>query len=1117
MKKYNSILIILTMLLGFLCIETHAQIGYNLNNTYPGFGTYFVGWDGTVTSNMVNLSIEHQGTKNIVFKLGTINSGLLDQSANANTSFGFQTFTLATFAGQFNTAIGAHAMQNAGACQFNTAVGYLALTSNTTGQNNVAIGASALQNNLTGAGNNAIGLVALRDNTYGSHNIANGNGALDVNTTGSQNIAMGWKTLFSSTIADNNTAIGNEALFTSVAGYSGTAVGAFSMHNTNVTGDNTNVAIGFQSFFTNTIGQNNNAIGYQSLFLNNTGNDNTAEGYWSLRNNTGSFNTAHGSQSLFNNTLGINNTALGYRAGFGNTSGNSNTMLGFQAAVNTTGSNNVIIGDNSAAGNSTGGSNVYIGTNTQSAGNHSQSVTLGGNTSTGGDKATAIGYNCSAPVTKTMILGDNDINVGIGLSADATGPTNKLEINVNGFTPTSPNPINPPQTGFSGLTFKELTSTSTPGPNPGTGVLAVATNGEVIYVNAPTGPAGPTGADGATGATGINGTNGATGATGVAGATGVTGSTGATGVTGVTGANGATGAIGATGVTGANGATGATGITGSNGATGASGATGATGVTGANGATGATGITGSNGATGASGATGNTGATGATGPGYGTCSSPSQLPANSAVDLYNYNLYFKDPASITTYNQNAIGIGYPTACPVLDGKIDVYSYTWSPSTTLFTHDKAGKFQETGTYSNISGNPSYDHNFIGVYGKSDVLQAISKGNNIGGDFYALNSSNFNIGVHGTGNGTSGINYGLWGHTDNSASGYGVYGEAVSNVSNSINEGIYGVGRNGNLGNIGVKGEGIGGSVFPTHSNYGGIFNATGGHWNYGIYASASGFFNLAGKFVGNILVNSNLITSDSIFKQNVDTIPNALNIIKQLKPHTYTFDTLTFDSLNFDSRLQYGLIAQEVQSVVPDLVFETHHPEQYDSVGTMISDSLNYKALNYTGFIAILIRATQQQQVLIDTLNAQMARVKYSLDSTISVVNGCCGASIPTPARHRDNNNVNGGSGNEMKLENGNIHMIELSNATGSAIIYQNQPNPFNSGGTKIRYFVPDNTNNPQIVFFDEFGTKLNSFKIEDKGMGELNITATNLATGSYSYSLVIEGKVVDTKRMMKVK
>ena len=76
------------------------------------------------------------------------------------------------------------------------------------------------------------------------------------------------------------------------------------------------------------------------------------------------------------------------------------------------------------------------------------------------------------------------------------------------------------------------------------------------------------------------------------------------------------------------------------------------------------------------------------------------------------------------------------------------------------------------------------------------------------------------------------------------------------------------------------------------------------------------------------------------------------------------------------------------------------------------------------------------------------------------------------------------------------------------------PNPFGDG-TTVKYYVPDNAGNAQIVFYDEFGTQLKTFAITETGNGQLNITAGSLAAGTYSYSLLINGKAVDTKKMIK--
>lgn len=83
----------------------------------------------------------------------------------------------------------------------------------------------------------------------------------------------------------------------------------------------------------------------------------------------------------------------------------------------------------------------------------------------------------------------------------------------------------------------------------------------------------------------------------------------------------------------------------------------------------------------------------------------------------------------------------------------------------------------------------------------------------------------------------------------------------------------------------------------------------------------------------------------------------------------------------------------------------------------------------------------------------------------------------------------------------------------NAVLYQNSPNPFGEG-TMIKYFVPDYIE-AQIIFYDMFGNQIKVFKIAEKGMGQLSVSATNLAAGMYSYSLMVAGKIVDTKKMIK--
>lgn len=156
------------------------------------------------------------------------------------------------------------------------------------------------------------------------------------------------------------------------------------------------------------------------------------------------------------NTNGTNNTAIGQGALYANYSGTNNVAVGESALLNSVSSNNVAVGFNALAQNMAGSNNTALGTNANVS---SPNLT----------NATAIGYNATVSSNNTMILGDIAVNVGIGLSSITPGG-NKLEIN-SGVSDAS------------GLRFRKLTALSTPlANNPGNGVLALDTNGDVVYV-----------------------------------------------------------------------------------------------------------------------------------------------------------------------------------------------------------------------------------------------------------------------------------------------------------------------------------------------------------------------------------------------------------------------------------------------------------------------------------------------------------------------------------------------------------------------------------------------------------------------------------------------------------
>lgn len=86
------------------------------------------------------------------------------------------------------------------------------------------------------------------------------------------------------------------------------------------------------------------------------------------------------------------------------------------------------------------------------------------------------------------------------------------------------------------------------------------------------------------------------------------------------------------------------------------------------------------------------------------------------------------------------------------------------------------------------------------------------------------------------------------------------------------------------------------------------------------------------------------------------------------------------------------------------------------------------------------------------------------------------------------------------------------------IIYieQNIPNPF-SNSTIINYYLPGNVGNAYVNFYTATGVLLKSEKLNVKGKGTINFKANELSAGVYKYALVIDGKLVSSKQMIKAK
>ena len=119
----------------------------------------------------------------------------------------------------------------------------------------------------------------------------------------------------------------------------------------------------------------------------------------------------------------------------------------------------------------------------------------------------------------------------------------------------------------------------------------------------------------------------------------------------------------------------------------------------------------------------------------------------------------------------------------------------------------------------------------------------------------------------------------------------------------------------------------------------------------------------GKFFGKLDVLGSLtvngtpveLTSDIKLKTNIKPLENSLNKVMNLRGVEY-------DRIDYEKH-QIGMIAQEVEQVIPDLVHE-------NSEGT--------KVLEYTHLTAVLVEAIKEQQKQIENLTETVQELSTKL-------------------------------------------------------------------------------------------------------------------------------------------
>ncbi len=313
--------------------------------------------------------------------------------------------------------------------------------------------------------------------------------------------------------------------------------------------------------------------------------------------------------------------------------------------------------------------------------------------------------------------------------------------------------------------------------------------------------------------------------------------------------------------------------------------------------------------------------------------------------------------------------------------------------------------------------------IGVLGSSFNSDAANGGTRYGLYGQASSKSKFNIGTFAYATGTGSGEYVPIGDPQESQGNFGSFNQAIGALATGNTNGniaidaqvggtegqriniggefrVFTEAAGGNTGvNVFARGsqkENIGyfGLINGTTQNRGIILDVNGGVSNLGmiINADTAAVLNGLVEVNNDLQVNGDIRytgtssqTSDKNLKENIRPLQNGLETIMKLNPTTYNFrGNGEYNGLKLSTGLHYGLIAQEVEEVLPSLVKNNVHtytvpvnsgsgPDATQE--TEVEKTMDYKTMNYTELIPVLIKAVQEQQKEIEDLKKQIKSLK----------------------------------------------------------------------------------------------------------------------------------------------
>lgn len=252
---------------------------------------------------------------------------------------------------------------------------------------------------------------------------------------------------------------------------------------------------------------------------------------------------------------------------------------------------------------------------------------------------------------------------------------------------------------------------------------------------------------------------------------------------------------------------------------------------------------------------------------------------------------------------------------------------------------------------------------------------------------------------------------------------------------------------------------------------------------GIYGSSNNDFGIrtGGRFAG--FFHGDLKTTDAMYASTYNTLadsrlnknvtflePGVLDDLMQMNVMKYGLEQFDAEGgedsvavgyfINDSGILEkehFGLSGQEIKDIYPNLVSESQN---------------GYLSVNYMEMIPLLIQSIQE--------------LKRELDST------------------KD----------ELRVLQTVSNVVKRETGTG-AVLCQNTPNPFRET-CLIKCKIPQNSSTAILYIHDVNGRQTDAVTITERGDVYIKIEGSLFDVGTYLYSLVVDGLLIDSKRMLHI-